>query len=229
MRLVKEGKTKRIYQLENGLYRIQFLDWVTGTAEGGQDSGANERYREIAGVGHANFMFSIKLFKMLEDKGIKTHLVEFDVDKGYMDVIPCTPFGGENVECIWRRTADGSFLRRYGKYAYPGQLLNVFEITLKDDERKDPPINEEALIALNMMTHEDYATLRSLTERIGNLIINEMKSHGIDVPDLKVEFGKDKDGVVRLIDELGPGIMRTYVDGVQIKDGVVIYKMCFGE
>ena len=77
----------------------------------------------------------------------------------------------EGLEVICRYRAVGSFLRRYGKYAEEGQALDAFvEVTLKDDEREDPPISKDALHMLGVLTNEEYDTLKELTQRFLELL-----------------------------------------------------------
>ena len=70
---------------------------------------------------------------------------------------------------ICRCRAVGSFYRRYGKYVEKGQPLDDFvEFTLKDDERGDPPITEDALVMLGILSKDEYKTLYGLTRRIAS-------------------------------------------------------------
>ena len=133
-----------------------------------------------------------------------------------MTVKPAIPFG-DGLEVICRFRAVGSFLKRYGKYAKEGQPLDAFvEITLKDDERQDPPINKDALSMLGILTNEEYDILKGLTVQISNLIKDELAKQGIDLYDIKLEFGRDHDGQILLIDEISGGNMRAYKDGEYI-------------
>ena len=59
------------------------------------------------------------------------------------------PIAGSCIR-LSRSRAVGSFLKRYGKYAEDGQPLDAFvEVTLKDDDRNDPPITADALEMLD--------------------------------------------------------------------------------
>jgi phosphoribosylaminoimidazole-succinocarboxamide synthase len=44
-----------------------------------------------------------------------------------------------------------------------------------------------------------------------------MKARGLDLYDIKFEFGYDKDGSVMLIDEIASGNMRVYKNGEYIE------------
>lgn len=110
-------------------------------------------------------------------------------------------------------------MRRYGMYAKEGQPLDAFvEVTLKDDERQDPPISEDALCMLNILTRDEYATLKKLTVDISNIVKEELAKRGIELYDIKLEFGRvGEHDEIALIDEISGGNMRAYKDGKYIE------------
>ncbi len=213
MKLVYEGKTKDVYSLEDGNYLLKFKDDVTGE-DGRFDPGANRVGLAIEGAGRAGLRLSKKFFELLEEKGIPTHYVDANLEKATMTVKPAATFGN-GVEVICRYRAVGSFLRRYGMYVKEGQPLDAFvEFTLKDDERGDPPITEEGLEMLNLLSGEDCRAIKDLTRKICGLINEELAKKGIELYDIKLEFGRAEDsGQIVLIDEISGGNMRAYKDG----------------
>src|SRR5699024_5052920 len=141
MKLKYKGKTKDVYELEDGNYLLKFKDDVTGT-DGVFDPGANEVGLTIEGAGRSGLKLTRYFFEILKEKGIPTHYIDANIEKATMTVQPAEMFG-HGLEVICRYRAVGSFLRRYGLYAEEGQKLDAFvEVTLKDDERGDPPISE---------------------------------------------------------------------------------------
>jgi phosphoribosylaminoimidazole-succinocarboxamide synthase len=92
------------------------------------------------------------------------------------------------------------------------------EVTLKDDERQDPPINEDALDMLGILSKKEYRTLKELTIRISNIIKEELAKKEIELYDIKLEFGRiGDDKQIALIDEISGGNMRAYKDGKYIE------------
>ena len=217
MKLVYKGKTKDVYALEDGNYLLKFKDDVTGT-DGVFDPGANSVGLTIDGVGKSGLKLTKFFFEKLNDKGIPTHYVDCDTDAATMTVSPATMFGN-GLEVICRYRAVGSFMRRYGMYAKDGQPLDAFvEVTLKDDERQDPPINEDALHMLGILTRDEYAILKELTVKISNVVKEELAKKGIELYDIKLEFGRiGEDNHIALIDEISGGNMRAYKDGKYIE------------
>lgn len=208
MKKIYTGKTKDVYELENGNFMLQFKDDVTGE-NGVFDPGANTIGLAIEGIGKANLAVSVKFFEILKEKGVKTHYVSSDLDKGTMEVLSAKVFGG-GVEVICRHKATGSFIRRYGGYIENGADLDSYvEMTLKDDEKGDPLIIPDALEALGIMSLKQYDETKALTKKISGVVRDTLKDMGLTLYDIKFEFGYNKDEVI-LIDEIASGNMRVY-------------------
>lgn len=217
MKLVYKGKTKDVYALENGNYLLKFKDEVTGE-DGVFDPGANTVGLTIEGMGKSGLRLTKYFFEKLNEMDIPTHYVDSDIENATMIVLPAKMFG-KGVEVICRYRAVGSFLRRYGLYASEGQPLDAYvEVTLKDDLRNDPLITDDALEMLNIMTKEEYMNLVSLTKEIGKVVKEELAKKGLELYDIKFEFGRvGKDNHIALIDEISGGNMRAYKDGVYVE------------
>lgn len=217
MKLINKGKTKDVYELEDGKYLLKFKDDVTGE-DGIFDPGANTVGLTIEGAGQSGLKLTKFFFEILGQRGIPTHYIDANIEEATMTVKPAKVFGN-GLEVICRYRAVGSFLRRYGMYAKEGQPLDAFvEITLKDDERKDPPITEDALHMLRILSREEYKILKELTIKISNIIKEELAKKGIELYDIKLEFGRvGENNEIALIDEVSGGNMRAYKDGKYIE------------
>lgn len=213
MNLLYKGKTKDVYQLEDGNYLLKFKDDATGE-NGKFDPGANTVGLTIEGAGLAGLKMTKYYFEKLNKLGIPTHYIDADLDSASMTVKKATVFG-EGLEVICRYRAVGSFIRRYGKYAKEGQSLDAFvEFTLKDDARNDPPITEDALDMLGIMTKEEFRIVKDLTKKIAGIVKEDLAAKGIELYDIKFEFGRvGDDKHIALIDEISGGNMRAYKDG----------------
>ena len=66
------------------------------------------------------------------------------------------------------------------------------------------------------MTAEQYDTIKDMTQKITQIVADEMKARGLVLYDIKFEYGYDADGQVMLIDEIASGNMRVYKDGQYI-------------
>lgn len=217
MKKIYTGKTKDVYCLEDGNYLLMFKDDVTGT-DGVFDPGANTVGLKMEGSGKAGLKLTKFFFEKLNSLGIPTHYISADIDNNTMTVKPAKMFG-KGVEVILRYRAVGSFYRRYGMYCTEGQHLDGYvEVTLKDDNRNDPLITDEALQMLKIMTKEEYRILVELTRKTGSIVKEEMLKKGLELYDIKLEFGRvGTDNHIALIDEISGGNMRAYCKGKYVE------------
>ena len=213
MKLIYKGKTKDVYDLENQSrkYLLRFKDDVTGT-DGVFDPGANTVGLSIKGAGRSGLRLTEFFFRKINEAGFPTHFVSADLEKAEMIVLPAQAFG-KGIEVICRYRAAGSFIRRYGAYAKEGQRLGgLVEVTLKDDSRGDPPICRDSLETLGIMAGGEYDELKELTKKITGVIAECLAKKGMELYDIKLEFGLVDGGIV-LIDEVSGGNMRVYKNG----------------
>ncbi|MCL2095425.1 MAG: phosphoribosylaminoimidazolesuccinocarboxamide synthase [Oscillospiraceae bacterium] len=217
MKLIYKGKTKDVYNLDDGNYLLKLKDDATGK-DGVFDPGENSVGLTIDGLGRASLKMTAYYFDLLNKKGVPTHFLSADLNKAEMKVKPAEFFGnGPALEVICRFKAVGSFYRRYKNYCEEGMNLDALvETTLKDDEKGDPPITKDALCELNILKFDEYEILKSLTKKIAAIIKDDMAEKNLELYDLKLEFGKI-DGEISLIDEISPGNVRVYKDGVWLQ------------
>ncbi len=223
MKLIYTGKTKDVYSLENGNVLLKFKDDCTGK-DGVFDPGENSVGLTIEGIGRENLKTSVYYFDLLKEAGIKTHYVSADIDNATMEVLPGKVFV-HGLEVICRLVATGSFIRRYGEYIEDGTPLEggYVECTFKNDEKGDPLVTGEGLAALKVMTPAMFESMKEQTLKITKVVADDLKSIGLDLWDIKFEFGYNNDEVI-LIDEIASGNMRVYKDG-KIVDPVELTKL----
>ena len=212
MEKIYSGKTKDVFKLENGNVLLKFKDDCTGK-DGVFDPGENQVGLKIEGIGRSNLETSIHFFEILKKEGIKTHYVSANVEKATMEVLPAKVFG-HGLEVVCRLVATGSFIRRYGEYIENGTKLpgGYVECTFKNDALGDPLVTKDALVALNIMSADMYDSIKEQTLKITNVVAKELKRMGLDLWDIKFEFGYNNNEVI-LIDEIASGNMRVYKDG----------------
>jgi len=213
MKLIVDGKTKKLYDLGNGLYKLFFKDDMTGE-NGVFDPGANEVGLTLEGAGLAGLGLSKHYFELINTAGFKTHFVSADLDAREMVVHPSKVFG-KGLEIICRYKATGSYVRRYGTLVQEGAPLPaVVEMTIKSDAAGDPLITQENLEVLNVLKPGEYAQLVTLTKNICKVIKNDLANRGLELCDIKLEFGRDAaTNEIILIDEISAGNMRVREDG----------------
>ncbi len=198
--LVYEGKAKKIWSTDDeGLYISEFKDDLTAFN--------GEKKSSEAGKGALNNEISTELFNYLNEKGIPTHFVEM-LDENHMlhkkaEVI--------YIEVIVRNIATGSLSRNLGIKDKTVLPFTLVEFDYKNDELGDPKLNDQHCLILNLVndTSElDY--MRYMARRINTILSDFYAGLDITVVDFKLEFGRDKDGNIILIDELSPDNFRLW-------------------
>ncbi len=224
MKLICDGKTKTVFEAGPGIILLKFKDQVTGTGVV-VDPGANSVIGEIAGKGQASLQLSRHFFEILRCTGIPSHYLKVDLPAGTMLVKQAETFG-QGLEFICRLKAAGSFVRRYGSYVQEGEPLDyLVEITLKDDERGDPLINEQTLIQLQLITPQEIFRAIELTRQVTDLVQRECRRAGLELIDIKLEFGRI-DGQVAVIDEISGDNMRVSRDGKNLDQKQLCALIC---
>ena len=146
-----------------------------------------------------------------------------------MEVLPAECFGkaqgGGGLEVICRLVATGSFIRRYGEYIKNGTRIEggYVECTFKNDEKGDPLVTSEGLEVLGVMSQQMFNEMKDMTKKITKIVADDLKTIGLDLWDIKFEFGYNN-GEVVLIDEIASGNMRVY-KGDEIVEPVELTKL----
>lgn len=198
-KLLYEGKAKQVYETENpDEYIIHYKDDAT--------AGNGVKHDQFEGKGVLNNTISCIIFDMLEEAGIKTHMIEKindrDIRVKKVEIFP--------LEVIIRNITTGSFCKRLG--APEGIVLDepIFEMSYKNDEYGDPLINDDHAVALKLATREELDYIRKTTLKINELLKEFFLSMNLKLVDFKIEFGKTADGEILLADEISPDSCRLW-------------------
>ena len=198
--LLYEGKAKKIWTTDNpDLLISEFKDSLT--AFNGEKKSSEE------GKGALNNAISAALFEYLEDKGVPTHFVKM-LDDNHMlhkraDVIL--------IEVIVRNIATGSLSRNLG--IEDGKVLpfTLVEFDYKNDELGDPKLNDQHALILELVKNQDELNyIRYMARKINKFLSEFYNELGLKLVDFKLEFGRDKNDNIILIDELSPDNFRLW-------------------
>src|SRR5690606_15181984 len=74
----------------------------------------------------------------------------------------------------------------------------------------DPPINDAAAVALGLATEDDLAELFDLATAVNDALRAYFAGVGLDLVDLKLDFGRLEDGSLVLADEVSPDTCRLW-------------------
>ncbi|MEO1937411.1 MAG: phosphoribosylaminoimidazolesuccinocarboxamide synthase [Sulfurimonas sp.] len=198
--LLYEGKAKKIWSTDDeNLVISEFKDDLTAFN--------GEKKSSEAGKGALNNKISTELFKLLQENGIPTHFVKM-LDDNHMlhkkaDVIL--------IEVIVRNIATGSLSRNLG--IEDGKVLpfTLVEFDYKNDELGDPKLNDQHALILGLVDFQDELDkLRRMARQVNDILKPYFAAKGLNLVDFKLEFGKDKDGNIILIDEISPDNCRFW-------------------
>ena len=228
---IYSGKTKDLYALDNGNILLVFKDDVTG-ADGVIDPGANTVIGQVEGKGRKSLAMTDYFFARLHAADIPTHMVEVDLAQGTMEVRRAEPLGKDisgkgGLEFICRTRPWGSFIRRYQQYIRDteARLDYLVEITVKDDERGDPLINDDTMVAIGLLSPAYLAEAKELTRRVCRIVEADLRDKGLTLIDMKIEIGL-VDGQVVVIDEVSADAMRVMdAEGKVLEHGTVYDKL----
>lgn len=231
---IYSGKTKDLYALPNDNILLVFKDDVTGGEDGVIDPGANTVIGQVEGKGRKSLAMTDHFFNCLHNAGIPTHLVSLDLEQASMEVRRAEPLGKDingkgGLEFICRTRPWGSFKRRYQNYIADAAttLDYLVEITIKDDERGDPLINDDTIIALGLLTQQQLEQAKELTRRVCRIVESDLASKGITLIDMKIEIGF-VDGKVVVIDEVSADAMRVMDNEGNVLEHQTLYQKLIG-
>lgn len=199
MKMLYEGKAKRIFETENENEVIVYYK-DDATAFNGEKKGT------IEDKGIMNNEITAILFPYLEAHGIRTHFIRSLSEREQLvkkvSIIP--------LEVIVRNVAAGSFSKRLGVPEGQALKTTIFEICYKNDDYGDPLINDTHAVALGLSSFEDLEEIYSVTDKINDLLISFFSKLGLKLVDFKLEFGKDSEGNILLADEISPDTCRLW-------------------
>lgn len=196
---IYEGKAKKVFRTDDDtLCIVSYKD--DATAFNGLKKGT------ILGKGAINNQVTNHLMKLLEQEGIPTHFVEeiseTETIVKKVDIIP--------LEVIVRNIAAGSLSKRLGLPEGTKLARTVLEYCYKNDDLRDPMINEYHIFAMEFATEEELALIANYSLRINEILSSYLKDLNIELIDFKLEYGKLPDGTIVLADEISPDTCRFW-------------------
>ena len=96
---------------------------------------------------------------------------------------------------------------------------------LKKGKKEEPAPAPEPSEEVKLLT-EIRDSLKAQTQAITKIVADDLAAKGLELYDIKFEFGYDAEGNVMLIDEVASGNMRVYKDGEYI-DPMTLNKLFF--
>jgi len=200
MKLLYEGKAKRIYETDNPNEVIcEYKNSLT--AFNGEKASSEE------GKGALNCEITTLIFEALQKEGIPTHLIKkIDETKQLVKKVDIIP-----IEVVVRNIAAGSLSKRLGLKEGTKLPFTIVEFYYKNDDLNDPLINDDHAMILNLADdRKELDILRDYGRKVNEFLTQFFDKVGLILVDFKIEFGKDKDGKIILADEITPDSCRLW-------------------
>jgi phosphoribosylaminoimidazole-succinocarboxamide synthase len=199
---VAEGKTKIIYENPEDpktAYMV-FKDDIT--------AGDGVKHDVIKGKALVDWKTNRDIYELLNRKDVRTHYVSSPGEK----VVLVKKLDRKiNLEVVSRRVAAGSILK-WGNMVEGTRFDPVItQFHYKDDPLHDPMLDDKYIdyIIKAKEGGSDYAEMRKLNAEIFLHLEKAFASFGIQLVDMKLEYGIIE-GKVYLIDEITGGSFRLW-------------------
>jgi phosphoribosylaminoimidazole-succinocarboxamide synthase len=206
-RLIRRGKVKDIYELDNSNILFHFSDRISAFDV--------TMATPIPRKGEVLCRFGEFWFDTLDTPHHMIRIVDNDkMEVKKLQMIP--------LECVVRGYFYGSFVQRYkdrlGK-DLPSDFRPVlasklpkpiFDPTTKSEEH-DMPIDRHKIVSSGIIGDNDYDLLANTSMSLYEKMSRVVENAGFIIADIKFEFGIDENGKILLGDSLGPDEYRLWV------------------
>jgi len=205
MKLLRKGKVKDIYALDDDSILFHFSDRVSAFDV--------RMVTPIPRKGEVLCRFGEFWFEALQTPHHMIRVIEKDkMQVMKLEMIP--------VECVVRGYFYGSLVERYkGREDLPSDFnpvlaskLNrpIFDPTTKSEEH-DIPIGRQQLVSSGVLSGKEYDHLETTSISLYEKMAKIVELAGFILADVKFEFGKNEKGQIVLGDSLGPDEYRLWL------------------
>ncbi len=198
MKLLYEGKAKKVYEVDKDKCLIYFKDTATAFDA--------TKKAEVEGKGILNNAISSLLFKLLEEKGVKTHFIERVSEREML----AWRAKRLDLEVVVRNITAGSICKRLGFKEGEKLKKPLVEFFYKNDQLHDPLICIEHAVLLNIADKRTLKDIVKIALKVNTILKSFFKSHGLLLVDFKLEFGRLPEGTLAVIDEISPDTCRLW-------------------
>lgn len=197
--LLLEGKTKKIYLSDNPFeVIIHYKDDITSL------NGLKKNV--IPDKGILNNEITTFIFNLLNHSGIKTHFIRKINNREQL----CHRVNMYPLEFVVRNIVCGSISKRLGIKEGMHISNPIFEIFYKNDNLKDPLINDHHAVFLQIISYKELNDIYKIISNINHVLKKFLFDKNIILVDFKMEFGKDKKNKILLSDEISPDTCRFW-------------------
>ena len=167
----------------------------------------NVKRARFQGKGAMNNSISAILLNYLNENGVETHYIETLGEKEQLcrmiEIIP--------LQVVVHNRIAGSLAYHLGVpegFSHPN---TVVDLRYNNDDLDDPLINRDHAVALGLATYQELDCMYDMSRRANELLKPLFHKAGIELVDMKLEFGRAADtGAIIISDEISPDTCRLW-------------------
>ena len=167
----------------------------------------NVKRARFKGKGALDNQISAILLDYLNKNGVETHFIERLGEQEQLcrkiEIIP--------LQVVVHNRIAGSLAYRLGVeegFRHPNVIV---DLRYNNDELEDPFINRDQAVALNLATYQELDGMYNIARRVNDLLKPLFHKAGIELVDMKIEFGRASDtGAIIISDEISPDTCRLW-------------------
>ncbi len=172
----------------------------------------NVKRARFKGKGALNNQISAMLLDYLNRNGVETHFIELLGENEQLcrkiEIIP--------LQVVVHNRIAGSLATRLGVeegFRHPNTIVDM---RYNDDELEDPFINRDHAVAIGLATYEELDRMYDTARRVNDLLKPLFHQAGIELVDMKLEFGRATDtGAIIISDEISPDTCRLWDEATE--------------
>lgn len=167
----------------------------------------NVKRARFKGKGALNNQISALLLDYLNRNGVETHFIEQLDDCEQLcrkiEIIP--------LQVVVHNRIAGSLAARLGVDEGFRHANTIVDLRYNNDELEDPFINRDHAVAIGLASYEELDGMYDTARRVNDLLKPLFHKAGIELVDVKLEFGRAADtGAIIISDEISPDTCRLW-------------------
>ena len=199
-KLIFNGNEKQVFSTDDPCMVIFRYKDVTTAFHG-------VKRARFAGKGILDNEISGLLLGYLNDNGVETHFVRLLGEREQLcrkiEIIP--------LEVVFHNRISGSLALKLGVEDGFKPANTILDLVFNNDELGDPLINRDQAVALGLATYQELDGMYDTVRRAGKLLTDILHKAGIELVDIKFEFGRAADtGEIIISDEISPDTCRMW-------------------
>jgi phosphoribosylaminoimidazole-succinocarboxamide synthase len=167
----------------------------------------NVKRARFKGQGALDNQISALLLDYLNKNGVDTHFIRLVSEQEQLcrkiEIIP--------LQVVVHNRIAGSLAYRLGVPEGFRNTNTIVDLRFNNDDLEDPFINRDHAVALGLASYQELDGMYNTARRVNDLLKPLFHKAGIELVDMKIEFGRAADtGAIIISDEISPDTCRLW-------------------